>query len=1843
MAALTAQSSWNISNAQFSTGPQGITVASGIRKVRAFYIEASDSTTTANYHSLIDNVMKEAQAFFADQMELNGYGRQTFELVTDSNGNADLGNKVVLPNNSAHYTAANADWRLLSDIRALIRADRTRYPENEILMFFTSIQFSGIGGFALPGWNLGVDSGTVWNARTTAHEIGHILRIGGVPGNSSDYGLHLAQPGYLMSRAGGTVLLPANAQILNDTSAFYTDDAKLYAFQETNVKRFTLDGTYESSGDATITLLARPTTVPSSYSERKHLSLIFHNSEWYSLVSYRNPSTSQYWHALSRYQKDFTFEEMEWVIDTGSTTFHDIKIEGSNVFLLSSANQIETRSLSTGARSSVFSVGSAATGFDVTDSRFYVVTNSLIKAFDRSGAAVTADDTTLTGVSTAFPPFGAGVSEDTLYFGGSTSSTSATRTVFRYTGATTAASITYSASFSSAEYQSATRTIAAVLTLSEHPLRTFSAANDFEVQERSGSPGSYTWTRDSAWNIDSLGGGTTRIIAATAQTTVTAGYYRLVLKQNAFGSGKPNANIATNEFPVGAYAGHAQAPAGMITDEDVSSGLTAQSSWNIDTSAFPSLVLLLAELGVTTNGTNVYVFDNQNIKKFSPTGTYDSTADVAYAEPPKPSAVPDSHWVSTTSDIAYYNNSWYMLVRYQNYLNLRAGVTFWYSLHRYNTSFVHQATLWTIGPISAYYRDMKVDANNVYLVNHTEQVITRRLSDGVLTAAFSIGPETTGPGATALAVTPTRFYVVEDTSIRAFDRSGNRVTTDDTTLTGFTNSFFPNGGGLIGNTFYFGGSTSTAGRTNTVFRYTGAAISAPPYTANWTNATYTPTNRSISDTITLSENPGSAFNASNDFEVELRTGTPGVAIAWIRSPNWTITSTGSGTSRVITAAPANTIAAGNYRLALKEDAFGTDKPNTKVVSQYVAVENYSPTPITYFARWTGINANSSTREITGYLRLSEDPSSSLSATEDFVVRVVTARTLQSHTSVISSGWSFTVTGSGTRRTVVAAPASTVPAGEYQLEVKRNAFGTNKPDFGVTSGFVNIGAYIDRTPPSAPLDPGVYSATWATPIYNCSTRVISTVLTLSEDPGSGFSVTNDFEVQRRSGSLGSYSWAEDTGWTLTSPGPGTDVNAIEPIITATPASTVTAGIYRIVLKEDAFGTDKPESNIFTSDVAVGASSGYTAVWESPRYITSTRVINAVIVLSEDPGSAFSAINDFKVEKRSGSVGSYTWAEDTDWTLSSMESGISRTITATPDTDVAAGTYRLTLKEDAFGTDKPNADVIGSEVTVAAYTAPMTSMAPNVSDLAYQNNEVNWRIEILGQDISSYIPRTDVGSIRQTLDTGFLTEFQTGDCQLTLQDPEGVFSTAKETNFFTERSWANTGYLAELKVFGGYRDRNGTLEETLVFNGSIISVTQDTKTRSITIVASENADISRENITNFGLSTGYTLPGSAQTSIRGTYDFDPRLSPISENSVSATLKGTTSGGSAYSQVMAQKNTLDDYGDLQETNFAVQHSEEQSQLLTEKAVTSLTNPRVESEFRAPFRYKTIYNTIRDIADHYGIRISDLNVADTQTEGHHFSALGRPGYNVETGTNNLDQEFSWKGNVTDFIIDEGMQRLYFLLSSRTSTVKPKLVCLDILSDEWTVLTEAATHEEWWKLATVDFDTFYILKTTGIFEQGLPRLATYNPSEYNFAAIPQTGIRKYVASEGTSENIITSNTERPQLAMYYHYGFVPGNVTTYTSEERFGFLPDTRHQFQISRGVLWYRYANRINFGLARYKDGSGVTQEITIARDGRNNEASFDFAIDEANNRIYGSHTAQTSTRSRLFLYYKTLAASY
>ena len=144
--------------------------------VSLIYFRPSDRPVRPNVDAEIDALIKETQRFFADQLELHGFERKTFQFETDAHGNAVVHHiNGKFPN--AHYQQSSFSYSWVDEIR-----EQTYIPRRHIIVrmldsdpdgrSFTGAAGTGSGGNS--GGSVDIDS---WHWGTLAHELAHAFGL----------------------------------------------------------------------------------------------------------------------------------------------------------------------------------------------------------------------------------------------------------------------------------------------------------------------------------------------------------------------------------------------------------------------------------------------------------------------------------------------------------------------------------------------------------------------------------------------------------------------------------------------------------------------------------------------------------------------------------------------------------------------------------------------------------------------------------------------------------------------------------------------------------------------------------------------------------------------------------------------------------------------------------------------------------------------------------------------------------------------------------------------------------------------------------------------------------------------------------------------------------------------------------------------------------------------------------------------------------------------------------------------------------------------------------------------------------------------------------------------------------------------------------------------------------------------------------------------------------------------------------------------------------------------------------------------------------------------------------
>ena len=186
--------------------------------VRVVHFVPSDRTPQRDINAKLDTLMKEVQTFFADEMERHGFGRKTFALETDAEG------EVVVHRINGRKADAYYHTETRNRVTTEISLQRF-YSDKNIYVAIVDVSteqigarigptigtFCGVGGHRrqntgdLGGSAFIPASGHCFNLEITAHELGHTF------GLYHDFG----NDAYIMSYGFKTEFAPCTAEWLD--------------------------------------------------------------------------------------------------------------------------------------------------------------------------------------------------------------------------------------------------------------------------------------------------------------------------------------------------------------------------------------------------------------------------------------------------------------------------------------------------------------------------------------------------------------------------------------------------------------------------------------------------------------------------------------------------------------------------------------------------------------------------------------------------------------------------------------------------------------------------------------------------------------------------------------------------------------------------------------------------------------------------------------------------------------------------------------------------------------------------------------------------------------------------------------------------------------------------------------------------------------------------------------------------------------------------------------------------------------------------------------------------------------------------------------------------------------------------------------------------------------------------------------------------------------------------------------------------------------------------------------------------------------------------------------------
>ena len=282
---------------------------------------------------------------------------------------------------------------------------------------------------------------------------------------------------------------------------------------------------------------------------------------------------------------------------------------------------------------------------------------------------------------------------------------------------------------------------------------------------------------------------------------------------------------------------------------------------------------------------------------------------------------------------------------------------------------------------------------------------------------------------------------------------------------------------------------------------------------------------------------------------------------------------------------------------------------------------------------------------------------------------------------------------------------------------------------------------------------------------------------------------------------------------------------------------------------------------------------------------------------------------------------------------------------------------------------------------------------------------------------------------------------------------------------------------------------------------------------------------------------------------------------------------------------------------------------------------------------RYRLLKSDRKDQDKPINVEIPDFYFRTRKME---YASRGRVGWHVELqGTEDsvetgiASKRWGWTGFVRDFVVNPDTGDTFFLYAHRRYSAFASIIHYNYSKDEYTRYTciqFGGNYQSLWRLATSDFQRFYILSTavpTG--DPGYEFGHNYNTattlvSQAN-AAKPRILLWDYAersdSDNGWSDAGYTgSHSQPPQLANYVE-------VTDDTGGGVGNWWADTRRFFgAFTHGTnhyIGYRYQTAAGHGIAiiRANDGTlaGARTVPVAARSG----LGGDFCVDETDGHVY------------------------
>ena len=447
-----------------------------------------------------------------------------------------------------------------------------------------------------------------------------------------------------------------------------------------------------------------------------------------------------------------------------------------------------------------------------------------------------------------------------------------------------------------------------------------------------------------------------------------------------------------------------------------------------------------------------------------------------------------------------------------------------------------------------------------------------------------------------------------------------------------------------------------------------------------------------------------------------------------------------------------------------------------------------------------------------------------------------------------------------------------------------------------------------------------------------------------------------------------------------------------------------------------------------------------------------------------------------------------------------------------------------------------------------------------------------------------------SIQSSLDIVQVNRHTIGTCNVPINNFDGYFRSDIADNFWNTHGLNAYGYGNQIEIYIDYLV-NDEWEAFLIFQGQITGLSAPLAAVSKLQCFSSINRYTRQELTARDIGIPKVAELTSTESQQDTPIQEGLYFPESEF-LPLTVASDPRAYHHETELTLKEVRNNALGARDNTGFL-----SDSDLKTQGGV--LEDPLLLKTF-VGYQYRPVKSAIEALTKSQESPISVYaRFDDVQEVGPHVSVRGSIAHNTETGRT---VRFP-----TDWVYDPHNRQLFILLANAGRHVRDQLVVYRLSSDSYHVLTSFDADRACYKLASSDFNTFYILSTDAAETDGSDPAAVFSEAEAR--KLDGGGeILQYVSSENWTDVLVPPDTTPapPQVGVHFHYGFASRAVAWQ------GNAPGRYAAFTPHQQYIYYRYATADAFGVARVNPTGNAIKVASATRDRYENHLNFAFCFD-------------------------------